>query len=484
MPVKAFDDYGTVFGCRGMDNNYNFVRTPNKSRVLHSRDASELKINYTMKRILTLLFIALTFGLVAQEGPKISTAVIALDRNNDLTDAKKYIDEATEIINSKDKSAIKYKDLRKYYFYNGLIHFRIATSPDPEVQALEPNALDIAAENFRAVVEYEASIDKPAFTDKAKEQLPYVAAQYSQNGIDKAGKEDYMGAYADFMASYELKRDLNLGVDTSMYYNAALMAQNAKQYDKAIPIYEDLIQMEYRGLTFKGTNPETGETVEFSNKYQLDKMVAEQKVTDPKIEGDMRPDLYVNAANLYLASGDTAKYDQMVADGRTKYPENEALLRAELQKFLQTEQYDKALVNLDQAIAKDPKNKLFYYIKGYILQTSVKDIDAARSAYAKSIEQDPNYLEPQYMTGLSYIDQANKMSEEMNALPLNATSKYNELKKKQEQAFKDALPYFEKAREIKPDDKDTLNALKEVYYKLKMPEKAQDVQAKLDGLGG
>jgi len=71
----------------------------------------------------------------------------------------------------------------------------------------------------------------------------------------------------------------------------------------------------------------------------------------------------------------------------------------------------------------------------------------------------------------------------MNALPLNANTKYKELKAKQEQAFKDALPYFEKAQEISPDDVDTLHALKEVYYKLKMVEKAQSVQAKLDQLG-
>jgi len=199
-------------------------------------------------------------------------------------------------------------------------------------------------------------------------------------------------------------------VDTSMYYNAALMAQNAKDYTKAIPIYTNLIEMQYRGLVFKATDAESGETVEFPNKITMERAAAVERVTNPRVEGDLRPDLYVNAANLYLLSGDTAKYDEMVATGRDKYPENEALLRAELQKFLETKQYEKALINLDQAIAKDSENRLFYYIKGYILQTSMKDMDGARAAYAKSIESDPEYLEPQYMTGLSYIDYANKLS--------------------------------------------------------------------------
>lgn len=437
-----------------------------------------------MKRILTVLSIAISIGLSAQEGPKISTAVIALDRNSDIPDAKKYIDEATEIINTKDKSTVKFKDLRKYYYYNGQIHYFIAISTDPEIKALEPMALDIAAENFAKVIEFEASTAKPFYTDKARDQLPYVANMYASRGIEAAGREEFMVAYEDFMTTYDMKKRLNLGVDTSMYYNAALMAQNAKNFEKALPIYEDLIQMGYKGVVFKATNTETGEVQEFTSRIMMDRNVERGNVKDPLIEGDLRPDLYVNAANLYLESGDSAKYDEMVSVGRQKFPNNEPLLRAELQKFLETEQYDKALINLDQAIAQDPENKLFYYIKGYIQQTSMKDAEAARLAYAQSIEKDPNYLEPQYMTGLSYIDEANKLSEDMNALPLNATSKYKELKAQQEQAFKNALPYFEAAREISPDDADTLNALKEVYYKLKMPEKALIVQEALDALGG
>lgn len=435
-----------------------------------------------MKRILTLLLIAFSIGLIAQEGPKISTAVIALDRNNDIIDAKKYIDEASEIINTKDKSTVKYKDLRKFYFYKALVYYRIAVSEDPEMQALSVNALDIAAENFANVIEYEASIGKESYTAKAREQLPYVANMYATRGIAEATNNEFMAAYNDFMVTYEMKKKLNLGVDTSMYYNAALMAQNAKNFEKAIEIYEDLLSMGYKGVVFKATNAETGETEEFTSKIMMDRNVEKGNVKDPRVEGDLRPDLYVNAANLYLQNGDTARYDQMVADGRQKFPENEMLLRAELQKFLETGQYENAMVNLNQAIKQDPENKLFYYIKGYILQTSMKDSEGAREAYARSIETDANYLEPQYMTGLSYVEEANKLSEEMNGLPLNATSKYKELKAKQELAFKNALPFFEAAQKISPKDKDTLNALKEVYYKLKMPNKALEVQKELDAL--
>ena len=474
-------DSGTILAM-GTGNNYNFVRKPNECRSRRGGLLRKMKTSYTMKRVYTLMILTFSLGLLAQEGPKISTAVIAFERNNDLADAKKYIDEATEIINTKDKSSIRWKDLRKYYYYNGIIHLRIASSEDPEVLAMEPDAIDIAAENLANVIEYEASIGKESYTDRAKEQLPYVANLYAARGIEKAGGQEFMAAYEDFMKTYQMKQELNMGTDTSMYYNAALMAQNAKNYEKALPIYEDLIDMQYKGVIFKADDPETGETKEFQSKIMMTRAVEKAGLTNPRVEGDLRPDLYVNAANLYLQSGDTAKYDQMVAVGREKFPENEALLRAELQKFLETEQYDKALVNLNQAVENDPENKLFHYIKGYILQTSMKDHEAARVAYAQSIKLDSNYLEPQYMTGLSYIEEANKLSEEMNALPLNATSKYKELKKKQEKAFENARPYFESAYRINPKDPDTLNALKEVYYKLKMADEAMKIQEEINAL--
>ena len=141
------------------------------------------------------------------------------------------------------------------------------------------------------------------------------------------------------------------------------------------------------------------------------------------------------------------------------------------------------MVNLNQAIEKDPTNKLFHYIKGYIIQTETKNLEEARAAYAKAIEIDPDYVEPLYMSGLTYVESANAITEKMNALKLNETSKYNALQKEQNGQFEKALPFFEKAHSIDPKDKDTLNALKEVYYKLKMYEKAKTIQAEIDALG-
>lgn len=435
-----------------------------------------------MRHTFLLLATVIGFSLAAQEGPKITSAVIAAERN-DLAEAKGYIDEAAQIIGTKDPSSVRSKDLAKFYYYKGLINFRLTQSSDPAVQALDAEALDKSAEGFKQLLDFEKSLGKEKYTDDAKGQLAYLANAYATRGIEASGKEDYASAYMDFKRTYDLKKEFELGTDTSMLYNAALMAQNAGNNAEAIKLTQELIDMNYRGVQYKAQNAETGEVAEFGSKRQMEIAVKSGGFTNPKVEGDLRPDLYITAANLYKKEGDTAKYDELVAAGRAKFPENESLLRAELQTFLENKEYDKALVNLNQAIEKDPGNKLFHYIKGYIIQTELKDLDAARAAYAKAIEIDAEYIEPLYMSGLTYVESANAITEKMNALKLNETSKYNALQKEQNGEFEKALPFFEKAHNIDATDKDTLNALKEVYYKLKKYEKAKEIQAQIDALG-
>jgi tetratricopeptide (TPR) repeat protein len=68
----------------------------------------------------------------------------------------------------------------------------------------------------------------------------------------------------------------------------------------------------------------------------------------------------------------------------------------------------------------------------------------------------------------------------MNKLDLRQTKKYDELKGKQQTKFSEALPYFEKAEQIKPDDLDTLRALKEVYYRTGNQAKALEMTKRIN----
>lgn len=425
--------------------------------------------------------------MLAQEGPIISSAVIAMDRTNDIPAAKEYIDEAAKVLSTKDMSTVKWKNAAKFYYYQGLINFRISQSDDPAIKALDAKALDIAAESFKESVKFEEAKGKQKFSDKSRGQLPYVANAIASRGIAKDGAKDPLGAFKDFQLTYDLNKFLGR-TDTSMLYNTAVMAQKAEMYDKAIAINLQLIEYGYRGVEYSATTIPEGENgkegkVVFASKKQLDLAMLSGKYKNPEANGDYRADIFLATAGLYKKTGDTATYDKFIKEGRIKFPDNEAMIRAELQKFLETKQYEKAMVNLDLAIAKDPKSHSLLYIKGNILQTTIGDLPGAVIAYDRALAIKPDYLDPLYMKGLMNINEANRLTKEMNDLPLNAKKKYDALKAKQKAEFETALPLFEKAHEIDPKDKETLNALKEVYYKLRMFPEAKAIDAKIAALG-
>ncbi len=421
-------------------------------------------------------------SLWAQEGPKISSAIIEFDRNHDTARAKKYIQEAADIINNKNLSEVKSKDLGKFYFYQGKINLGIALSPISATNALDPNALTKAADAFQKLIELEEKEGKERYSSGARTSMFDVANAYINKGIVANDAKDFKEAYKNFYKAYQFKLENGIGTDTTMLYNAALMAQSAEDYPNAIARTKELIDMGYKGLLFSATDTESGESISFANRNQMLSALKAPggKYVDPVVEGDLRPDLYINLANLYKKSGDTTNYDVTVSKGRTMFPGNKSLLLLELQKYLDTKQYDKAMVNLEQAMVTDPTNELYPYLQGYIYQTEVKDLEKAKAAYAKAIAINPDKIEAQYMSGLIYVDKANEITEKMNKLSLNEKSKYDKLQTEQQEAFKNALPFFVKAREIDPKDMDTLKALKEVYYKLKMYQEAKEVQGVID----
>lgn len=426
-----------------------------------------------MKKLFFLGALVIGLNAVAQEKPVISSAVIAIDRNNDVKSAKEYIDEAAEIISKKSLSEVREKDLAKFYFYKGKINYRVFQSSDLLTKNMDTNALDKAVEGYSQLLAFEKQIDRERYTDDARQQIQYLANDIASRGITANSTGDYPNAYNDFLKTYEIKRDFAEMVDTNMLFNAAIMAQQGKMFDQAIPIYQDLIKMDYKGVTFKAVNVETGDTNIFASKGQMESMVKSGKFSNPMVEGDVRSDIYRSLIFLALQNGDTALYTSTLKEGRTRFPNNVDLLKAELQLFFDNKEYDKALANLDAAIAQDPKNVVMHYNKGVILQTEMKDVSAALAAYQKALEIDSMYADALYMSSIIYIDSANAIGDRMNDLPLNATTKYKKLEKEQKNVFKVALPYLTKARAANPTDEQVKNALMQVYRALKMYDKAK-----------
>lgn len=174
------------------------------------------------------------------------------------------------------------------------------------------------------------------------------------------------------------------------------------------------------------------------------------------------------------AEGDTAKWVASLQEGVQKYPEHPFFFGNLIDYYSNNKKFDEAMAFADEMLAKDPNNAFNLYVKGYLYH-NMGDYDKAIEYYKETIEVDPNYAEAYSNIGLIYCLKAQDFSGK-------ATSDVNDPKYKEAQMtlksfYEQAKPYYEKARELKPDQKDLwLNGLYRVYYNLQMGPEYEEIE--------
>ena len=450
------------------------------------------KFAKTKKMKLKLLIFSslIAVGSYAQEGPYISDAIISLDKNNDVPEAYKFIEEAQSIIEGKSLSEVKAKNLQKYYYYQGLINLRIAQSQDPAIHGLNEMAVDDAVKFFQETLKYEKQLGKEKYTDESNYYLQECANLVFMRGAALSDAGNKAAAADAFLSVVELKQTLATPVlDTTSLYNAALLSEqagesNTEYFNKAIALNEQLIALGYTGISWTVLDAESQQRVIAGSKASADRVIEQQpeKYSAPEATTPVTADLYRALVRLYKRTENKEKFQDVLKRGRAQFPNDDFFVKYELQEFLDNKDYESAMKNLDLAIQSDPSNPLFPYVKGVIQQTEMKNNEGAMASYDQALSINPDYFDALYMKGVLYVEKANAYTEEMNKLPLNANKKYNALKAEQKKVFEDALPYFEKAYAQRDQDADVLRALKEVYYKLEMNEKSMEMNKKLQDL--
>lgn len=173
------------------------------------------------------------------------------------------------------------------------------------------------------------------------------------------------------------------------------------------------------------------------------------------------------------AEGDTAKWIASLQEGIQKYPDHQFFFGHLIDYYSNNNKYDEAMQFADDMLAKDPNNTFYLYVKGYLYH-NMGDYENALKYYNEAIAKDPTYAEAYSNIGLIYCLQAQDFSEK-------ATSDVNDPKYQEDQAtlksfYEKAKPYYEKARELKPEQKDLWgNGLYRVYYNLQMGPEFEEI---------
>jgi TPR repeat protein len=433
-----------------------------------------------MKKIAFLGILCLSLSSAAQ-APSISSAKIAFDRG-DLVEAKKYIDEASAKISELSEQELNEgripKLLPKFYLYRGNIYMSLYASPENT----KNEYLDVVKESYNKCIEAEKKTGKKRYSKDAAAALPGLGSDYVKLAENLNFNEgDKAAAIKAYESAFSIREYVGI-LDTMTLSYIGFLSQDNKDFKKAREIYEKLIQLDYKNITWSGILVEDGKRYPFPDKNTLDSYISSERASDPKRSESTQHEIYIQLLWVLRELEEIEEYDRMLIVARNTFPKNDDLLKMQLQAYLDKEDYDGALSNLEEALTKDPKNALYLYNAGFIYHQKKEDDSKGREYYTRAMEADSNYLDAIYMLGLMHIDQSNVVVEKINKLGRSEKTKYNKYTKEKNDELSKALTFFEKAYNINAKDEATLEALKEVYYKLGKYDDAKRIMSELSGL--
>ncbi len=244
-----------------------------------------------------------------------------------------------------------------------------------------------------------------------------------------------------------------------------------------------------------------------------------------------------HSADTYLLQGDSAAYIAKVKESFDKYPESEQLIIDLINYYMDKNESETVIKYINLAIEKNPENASYYSAKGTIYDTQTDDFfkkykevkesawefkklafqnrfDAAKKAeyeknqadalvkagemkakkdeafknaekyYKEALAKDPEFFNSIYNLGrLNYQAFEQEMYDSDYAFRADKDSESaDKFKLAGDEKLKKSAEYFEQAHKMKPTDRNSIEMLRSIYYKLKDYEKAKAYKQKLDEL--
>ncbi|MCM1034525.1 MAG: tetratricopeptide repeat protein [Paludibacter sp.] len=276
---------------------------------------------------------------------------------------------------------------------------------------------------------------------------------YTQQELIKYGI--YLNDKKDFKRAYEIfKMHLDMP-DLAMMQEEKLQAKMPK----------DTIYLQYKyylGL--------------FATQAEMHKEAIE--VFEQMKNGDYEP-VYINQFlyQEYVALNDTANFVRVLQEATERFPGEAWFLQNLINYYIYSNQEAEALNYLAKAIEREPNVAQYYHIKGN-LEENMGMYDEAINDFNKALEVDPNLADAEAGLGRVFYNQAVKLNEEAAYIQDNKT--YQAKLKEMDAMFAKSLPFFLKAHEMAPDNRDYMIVLRQLYYRLKMDAEYEAINAELN----
>ena len=397
-----------------------------------------------------LIMMAMVFSVVgvAQKN-EIKAAEKAL-KAGDATAAKTALEAASDLVASADE-----RTQAQYHLTRGKIYTDLAKKGDA-------SAFDVAIHCYNETISIEEKSGKERYTPEAQQGLVNLTSDIINAAVEDNKNKNFKDAADKLYKGYKLSPQ-----DTIYLYYAANSAVNGQHYEDALKYYEELKDVGYDGSTtlYKATNVETGE-VEEMDQFNRDLMVKSKTYKDPVDEKtpSKKAEIIKNIALIYTQLGQDDKALQAYADAKKAYPDDVNLILNEANLYYKMGDKDKFKELMAEAAAMAPDNPDLQYNIG-VINMEQGNMEEARAAYKRALEINPGYTNAQLNLSTTYVNEGNSLIDEMNSLGNSREdiARYDELKQKKDDLFKEGATVLEEALKSNPDNKSILTQLKNIY---------------------
>ena len=411
------------------------------------------------KTLIMAALVLISAGCFAQKANVKKAKNLALQETPDFSGARAAINEA--LTNEETK------DLADTWYTAGLIGYQELSKENEKTylgQARDEKrageavvesfdywmkAADLAGQKVLDKKGNEVLADKKTYALLQKKVLEYYKNQeLVKYGIYLNDQRDFATAYGVFqrhlsipelslMQNEKLQKEMPKDSIYDQYkYYTAIFAIQAEMHPEAIAVLEEMKDGNYEAITV--------------NQF-----------------------LYQEYVNVK----DTANYVRVLQDAVSRFPQEPWFLQNLINQYIFPGQEQEAINSLDQAIAREPNVAQYHLIKGN-LNENQKNYEAALADFDRALAIDPTMADAEAGKGRVYYNQAVKMNED--AALIADAKEYKKALEEMNAMFRQSMPFFEKAHELAPDNRDYMITLRGLYYRFDMTDKYNAINEELN----
>ena len=175
-------------------------------------------------------------------------------------------------------------------------------------------------------------------------------------------------------------------------------------------------------------------------------------------------------AEIYKMQSDKQSYEQTLVDGFEHYPNSSYFFPRLIDHYSSTNQRERAMTIVDEALAANDSSELFIFAKSKMLLNQ-GDYDACIALCDTLIARNDTLADAYYNAGVAYVNKAFLI--EKGKVGAKQRKQMREL-------YQKALPYMERYRALAPHEKDKwAAALYNIYLKLNMGREFEEIDRML-----